>query len=56
MNMIASFMAAIQAVAIGRLLESHNLVMPFVLLAISYALGTLAWIGVDARQTLAETQ
>ena len=28
--------------------------MPFVILAVSYALGTLAWIGVDVRQTLAE--
>jgi MFS transporter, ACS family, glucarate transporter len=54
MNMISSFMAAIQAIAIGRLLDSHDLVMPFVLLATSYALGTLAWIGVDVRQTLAD--
>jgi ACS family glucarate transporter-like MFS transporter len=55
MNMIASFMAAIQALVIGRLFDSHDLVMPFVVLAVSYALGTLAWIGVDARQTLAES-
>jgi MFS family permease len=54
MNMMASFMAAIQAIAIGRLLEAHNLVLPFELLAISYALGTLAWVGVDVRQTLAD--
>ena len=54
MNMISSFMAAIQAIAIGRLLDSHDLVMPFVLLATSYALGTLAWIGVDVRETLAD--
>jgi hypothetical protein len=53
MNMMASFMAAVQAIAIGRLLESHDLVTPFMLLAGSYALGTLAWLGVDARQTLA---
>jgi hypothetical protein len=51
--MISSLMAAIQAIAIGRFLDSDDLVMPFVLLAISYALGTLAWIGVDVRQTLA---
>ena len=56
MNMMASFMAAIQAFVVGGLFQSHNLVMPFVLLAVSYALGTLAWIGVDARQTLAETK
>ena len=55
MNMMASFMAAVQAIVIGRLLKSDDLVMPFVLLAVSYALGTLAWIGVDARQTLAES-
>ena len=55
MNMMASFMAAIQAFAVGRLLKSDDLVTPFVLLATSYALGTLAWIGVDARQTLAES-
>lgn len=54
MNMMASFMAAIQAIVVGRLFESHDLVMPFVILAISYALGTLAWIGVDARQSLAD--
>jgi MFS transporter, ACS family, glucarate transporter len=56
MNMMASFMAAVQAIAIGRLLESHDLVTPFLLLAGSYALGTLAWIGVDARQTLAANE
>jgi ACS family glucarate transporter-like MFS transporter len=56
MNMIASFMAAIQAIAIGRLFEAHDLVMPFVILAVSYALGTLAWMGVDARQTLADPE
>jgi MFS transporter, ACS family, glucarate transporter len=55
MNMVASFMAAIQAIVIGRLFDSHDLVMPFVILAVSYALGTLAWTGVDARQTLAES-
>ena len=55
MNMMASFMAAIQAIVIGRLFDSHDLVMPFVILAVSYALGTLSWIGVDARQTLSES-
>jgi MFS transporter, ACS family, glucarate transporter len=55
MNMMASFMAAVEAIAIGRLLDSHDLVMPFVLLAVSYALGALSWMGVDVRQTLAET-
>jgi hypothetical protein len=54
MNMMASFMAAVEAVAIGRLLDAHNRVVPFILLALSYALGTMAWIGVDVRQTLAD--
>jgi len=52
---MASFMAAVEAIAIGRLLDSHDLVLPFVLLAVSYALGALSWMGVDVRQTLAET-
>ena len=54
MNMMASLMAALEAVWLGRLLESHDLVLPFLLLAGSYALGTLAWFGVDIRNTLGE--
>ena len=54
MNMMASFMAAIQALVIGHLFEMNNLVAPFIILAASYALGTLCWIGVDVRKTLAE--
>ena len=38
MNMMASFMAALEAAWLGGLLEQHNLVLPFVLLASSYAL------------------
>jgi sugar phosphate permease len=53
MNMTASFMAAIQAIAIGGLLTRHDLTSPFLLLAASYALGTLSWLGVDTRRTLA---
>ena len=53
MNMMASFMAALEARALGWLLERHELVLPFVLLACSYALGTIAWFGVDIRRTLA---
>jgi hypothetical protein len=30
-------------------------VMPFILLAASYALGALAWMGVDVRRTLADS-
>ncbi len=54
MNMMASFMAAVEARWLGWLLERHNVVLPFVLLACSYALGTLAWLGVDIRKTLGE--
>ena len=54
MNMMASFMAAIQAIVIGQFFEVHNLVAPFLILAASYALGTLCWIGVDVRKTLAQ--
>jgi sugar phosphate permease len=52
MNMTASFMAAIEAKAVGNLLDARELYLPFVLLAGSYALGTLCWLGVDARHTL----
>jgi sugar phosphate permease len=54
MNMMASFMAAIEALILGLLFDARYLVVPFVILACSYALGTLAWIGVDVRETLAE--
>jgi hypothetical protein len=54
MNMMASFMAALEARWLGGLLERHDLVLPFVLLASSYALGALAWVGVDIRETLAD--
>jgi MFS transporter, ACS family, glucarate transporter len=54
MNMAASFMAAVEASLIGQLLDSHELVVPFLLLALSYAFGTLCWFGVDVRRTLAE--
>ena len=54
MNMASSFMAAVDALWLGRILSTGDLVLPFVILAASYALGTLAWIGVDVRKTLAE--
>jgi sugar phosphate permease len=56
MNMMGSFMAALQSDIIGRLLDADNLVAPFLILAASYALGTLCWVGVDVRRTLAEAQ
>ena len=52
MNMMASFMAALEARWLGGLLKQHDLVLPFFLLAGSYVLGTLSWIGVDIRKTL----
>jgi MFS transporter, ACS family, glucarate transporter len=55
MNMMGSFMAAIEALIIGRLFQADNLVAPFLILAASYALGALCWAGVDARRSLAET-
>ena len=55
MNMTSSLMAAVESKAVGSLLDAHDLVTPFLLLAGSYALGTIAWIGVDVRKTLGET-
>jgi hypothetical protein len=55
MNMTSSFLAAVEAVVLGWLFTNGYLKLPFVILASSYALGTLAWIGVDVRKTLAET-
>jgi sugar phosphate permease len=54
MNMMSSFMAALQALAVGYLLDAHDLVTPFIVLAGSYALGTIAWIGVDVRKSLGD--
>jgi sugar phosphate permease len=56
MNMMASFMAAIEALIIGQLFDARDLVTPFLILAASYALGTLCWIGVDVRKTLGEAR
>ncbi len=52
MNMMASFMAAVESRWLGHLLGQDDLVLPFVLLASSYALGAIAWFGVDVRKTL----
>jgi len=54
MNMMGSFMAAIEALVLGQLLDAHDIITPFIILAASYALGTLCWIGVDVRKTLGE--
>jgi sugar phosphate permease len=55
MNMAASFMAAVEAYVIGQLLDWQDLVTPFFLLALSYAFGTLCWLAVDVRRTLADS-
>ncbi len=55
MNMMASFMAAVEVLIVGQFFEDQNLVAPFIILAVSYGLGVLCWIGVDVRKTLAET-
>jgi sugar phosphate permease len=54
MNMVSSFMAALDAIFLGRLLSADMFVLPFVILACSYGLGALAWFAVDVRMTLAE--
>jgi hypothetical protein len=54
--MMASFMAAFEALLIAGLFQADDLVAPFLILSASYALGTLCWIGVDVRKTLAESQ
>jgi MFS transporter, ACS family, glucarate transporter len=54
MNMMASFMAAVESKSIGRLLAANDVVSPFIIFALVYAAGALAWIGVDARRTLAD--
>jgi hypothetical protein len=51
MNMIARFIAALEARWLGGLLERRDLVQPFVLLACRYARGSC--IGVNIRKTLA---
>jgi sugar phosphate permease len=56
MNMMSSLMAAVESKAVGNRLDAQDLVTPFILLAGSYALGTIAWIGVDVRKTLGDTR
>lgn len=54
MNMLGSFFAGAAAIVIGRLFDAGDLHAPFFLLATSYALAVLCWIGVDVRRTLAD--
>ena len=55
MNMGASFMAAVESKVIGNLFGSHQLVLPFLILAGCYFLGAVCWLGVDGRKTLANS-
>jgi sugar phosphate permease len=52
MNMTASFSGALAAMVTGRLFKAGYLELPFLLFAASYAVGTLCWMGVDARSNL----
>ncbi len=54
MNMMASFMAAVESKSVGRLLAANDVVLPFIVFALVYGAGALAWIGVNARRTLAD--
>ena len=53
MNMIGSFTAAIGALIAGRLLDSGHDTALFLILAGAYALGVVAWQGIDISQRLA---
>jgi MFS transporter, ACS family, glucarate transporter len=54
MNMMASFMAALAAIATGYLFKGGYLVLPFVIFATSYVLGALCWLCIDVTRPLAE--
>ena len=53
MNMTASLTAALAAIVTGHLFESGDVTLPFVLFAVSYAIGVLCWLRVDVTHTLA---
>jgi sugar phosphate permease len=53
MNMFGSFSGALGAVIVGHLLEGRQPVALFLVLASSYVLGALLWMGVDVTRTLA---
>lgn len=56
MNMTASFAGALAAMVTGRLFKSGDLTTPFILFAISYAIGTLCWLGVNTGKTLKQRE
>ncbi len=52
MNMMASLTAACAAILTGHLFEEKSFVLPFVIFAVSYALGALCWLRVDVTEVL----
>ena len=56
MNMASSFMAAVFALWLGQILSTGDLVQPFVILAVSYALGSLTRLSVDVTKNLWRTR
>ena len=54
MNMASSFTGALGAIVTGRLLVAGDGTTPFVIFAAVYAVGTLAWLAVDASRPLAD--
>lgn len=54
MNMFGSFAGAASMAIAGRLFEGGYSRLPFVLFGISYAIGALAWLGVNVTHSLDE--
>jgi MFS family permease len=54
MNMVGAFAGATGMWLAGRLLDQQRVELMFTLFAGSYVLGSLCWLGVDARKRLAE--
>ena len=52
MNMTGSIGGALGALTVGQLLNRHQSTALFLILAASYAFGSLLWLGVDAQRTL----
>ncbi len=51
MNMLNGLMAALGVLATGALFEAGHVVLPFVLFAVSYALGAFCWLNVEVPRT-----
>jgi ACS family glucarate transporter-like MFS transporter len=54
MNMLASFMAALGAKVAGHFFKQHEIVLPFLIFGVVYALGVFLWLGVDVTRTLTD--